>query len=134
MIARISCVMGPPQLLDLVTALRYRHEAENQQRFHDILLIGGTCGAILPSFPIAAACKRLARLWHFKKVHDIDYFEWLYRGRLLPFAAAGNHLRRRLAKHLVGKLLVCRNGQFVKELLLSVSGQSQELLRMTVAG
>jgi len=119
MIARISCVMGPSQLLDLVTALRYRREAENQQRFHEILLIGGTCGAILPSFPITAACKRLARLWPFDEVHDIHYCEWLNGRGLLPFVTSVHHLRRRLARHRVGEVIVCRNGQFVNELVLS---------------
>jgi hypothetical protein len=125
MITRISVAMGPSQVLDLVTALRYKRASTPPHAYRELLLIGGTCGAIRQSFSMTAACRKLAPLWPFDEIYDIHYLEWLFHARLLSFSAAVASLRKRLRTHSVGEVVVCRNGQFVNELVLSAFAGSE---------
>jgi hypothetical protein len=124
---RVAIVQGPSQLIDLLSVFRYHQETEPTKVYEDILLIGGTCAGLRQGRRLADACRQLAPLWPFHKIVDIHHLEWLYRYRLISFIGAVAKLRKLIGQKPIQKVLTCRNGQFINELVLSAFSSADKI-------
>ncbi len=111
---RLITAQGPLQLITAISVLRAKQEAQLNENYQDILILGDYCGVELDE-----VCLQIAKSWNFSSILSFKHFEFLYNTGQADFLTLTKILREGVNIPEIDSLYVCRNWQLINEAFLS---------------
>lgn len=115
---RLIVVQGSIQLLVVLSVLQTQKERQIYDDCDDTLLIGGLGNKAKMNSNQMQDCLHIAQVWDFKRIVLFSNFEELFTKRHCRFSTPLQVFRDHMMMTHVDVVYVCRNWQFVNELVL----------------
>lgn len=117
---RLITALGPSQLLNAISILRYQQSFEGLKNYRDILLLGGLCldKNDPNSQKLFDICIEISQIWNFHACYTSTKIEDHFKGNSGNLTATSNFLKEYLDLPFVDIVYTVRNWQFFNEVVL----------------